>query len=135
MRMLDHDLACVLTSDQNAVVASLMYDKEFRITNQKMLAGIRKGSSKTNFSYYDTCVIPIIEFTENEQDLKDRLLQARIAYPEANAVLVRGFGLYVWESTLLSFRMTQCYDRLFAIAIKMRSMGMDLAKIHPVNHY
>ena len=54
---------------------------------------------------------------------------------EANAVLVRGFGLYVWESGLLSVRMTQCYDRLFAIAIKMRSMGMDLAKIHPVNHY
>jgi methylthioribulose-1-phosphate dehydratase len=88
--------ACIHTHSQNAVLATLLYDKEFKITHQEMIKGIRKGSSKINLKYYDTCVVPIIENTAQEEDLKDRMLQAMIDYPETNAVLVKRHGVYVW---------------------------------------
>jgi methylthioribulose-1-phosphate dehydratase len=136
--------ACIHTHSQNAVLATLVYEKEFRITHQEMIKGIRKGSSKTNLTYYDTCVVPIIENTAQEEDLKDRMLQAMIDYPETNAVLVRRHGVYVWGESwyFLEFiyrekakTMTECYDYLFEIAIKMMNMDMDPAKIPESSEY
>ena len=43
----------------------------------EMIKGIRIGSSKQNFKYYDMLEIPIIENTAEEQDLKDRMNQVR----------------------------------------------------------
>ena len=86
--------ACIHTHSQNAVLATLMFDKEFRITHQEMIKGIRKG--KSNLEYYDMCIVPIIENTAQEEDLKDFMLQAIMDYPDTNAVLVRRHGVYVW---------------------------------------
>jgi len=41
-------------------------------------------------------VIPIIENTPFERDLKDDLDDTIIHYPETCAVLVRRHGIYVW---------------------------------------
>ncbi len=42
--------------------------------------------------FYGNCVVPIIENTARECELTDRLRQAIIQYPQANAVLVRRHG-------------------------------------------
>lgn len=41
-------------------------------------------------------VVPIIENTPEEKDLKDRMARAMEEYPDACAVLVRRHGVYVW---------------------------------------
>lgn len=47
-------------------------------------------------SYDDTLVVPIIENTPEEKDLKDRMARAMEEYPDSCAVLVRRHGVYVW---------------------------------------
>lgn len=81
--------ACIHTHSQNAVMATLLYDKEFRVTHQEMIKGIKKGSSDQYHKYYETLVVPIIENTAEERDLKERMKEAMIKYPLCNAVLVR----------------------------------------------
>lgn len=46
--------------------------------------------------YDDTLVVPIIENTPEERDLKDRMALAMEEYPNSCAVLVRRHGVYVW---------------------------------------
>eukprot|EP00842_Homolaphlyctis_polyrhiza_P001927 jgi/Hompol1/2735/HPOL_000804-RA len=62
--------ACIHTHSQNAVMATLLFDKEFVITHQEMIKGIRRGSTSTNYKYYDRLVVPIIENTAEEEDLQ-----------------------------------------------------------------
>ncbi|KAJ3416472.1 hypothetical protein HDV05_001630 [Chytridiales sp. JEL 0842] len=123
--------ACIHTHSQNAVMATLLFKGEvFRITHQEMIKGIRIGSTKENLKFYDMLEVPIIENTAEEEDLQDRMEKAMIKYPHANAVLVRRHGVYVWgENWQKAKTMTECYDYLFEIAVKMKSMGMDPAEV------
>lgn len=61
-----------------------------------MIKGVRVGGTGQALSYLDTLVIPIIENTPNEEDLKDSMAEAMIKYPDAAGVLVRRHGVYVW---------------------------------------
>ena len=128
--------ACIHTHSQNAVLATLSYGSEFRITHQEMIKGIRIGSTKKNLSYFDDLVVPIIENTAVEEDLRDRMAEAMQKYPDANAVLVRRHGVYVWGETWEKAKsMAECYDYLFEIAVKMRSLGLDPAAIPETSEY
>ncbi|CAG8476896.1 6666_t:CDS:2 [Ambispora gerdemannii] len=119
--------ACIHTHSQNAVLATLMYPGDtFEITHQEMIKGIRRGSTKENLRYFDTCVVPIVENTPKEEDLTERMARAMDKYPETNAVLVRRHGVYVWgESWEKAKTMAECYDYLFEISIKMKRLGLD----------
>ncbi|XP_056134602.1 methylthioribulose-1-phosphate dehydratase isoform X1 [Lampris incognitus] len=89
--------AVIHTHSKAAVMATLLYTgQEFRITHQEMIKGICKGTSGTNYRYDDTLVVPIIENTPEERDLKERMARAMEKYPESCAVLVRRHGVYVW---------------------------------------
>lgn len=44
-------------------------------------------------------MVPIIENTPFEEDLREELDKAIIEYPETCAVLVRRHGVYVWGDT------------------------------------
>lgn len=46
--------------------------------------------------YDETLVVPIIENTPEEKDLKERMARAMEEYPDSCAVLVRRHGVYVW---------------------------------------
>ncbi|CAG8761405.1 41899_t:CDS:2 [Gigaspora margarita] len=115
--------SCIHTHSQHAVMATLLFTGSiFTITHQEMIKGIRRGSKKENFRYYDTLVVPIIENTAEEEDLTDRMAQVMEEYPETNAVLVRRHGVYVWGETWEKAKtMTECYDYLFEIAVKMKN--------------
>lgn len=49
--------------------------------------------------YDDILVVPIIENTPEEKDLKERMARAMDEYPDSCAVLVRRHGVYVWGET------------------------------------
>ncbi len=55
-----------------------------------MIKGIPQHSNT------DWCRIPIIENTERECELTERLRNAIVKYPRSYAVLVRNHGVYVW---------------------------------------
>uniref|UniRef100_A0A8C1X3I7 Methylthioribulose-1-phosphate dehydratase n=1 Tax=Cyprinus carpio TaxID=7962 RepID=A0A8C1X3I7_CYPCA len=118
--------AVIHTHSKAAVMATLMFPgKEFRITHQEMIKGIRKGNSvnpKTNS--YD--VVPIIENTPEEKDLKECMARAMDMYPDSCAVLVRRHGVYVWGETWEKAKtMCECYDYLFDIAVQMKQCGLE----------
>uniref|UniRef100_A0A672LES5 Methylthioribulose-1-phosphate dehydratase n=1 Tax=Sinocyclocheilus grahami TaxID=75366 RepID=A0A672LES5_SINGR len=120
--------AVIHTHSKSAVMATLMCPgKEFRITHQEMIKGIRKGNSGTNYRLYDdTLVVPIIENTPEEKDLKERMAQAMEMYPDSCAVLVRRHGVYVWGDTWEKAKtMCECYDYLFDIAVQMKRCGLE----------
>ncbi|XP_061743379.1 methylthioribulose-1-phosphate dehydratase isoform X2 [Nerophis ophidion] len=119
--------AVIHTHSKAAVMATLLYTgKEFRITHQEMIKGIRKGTTGTNYRYDDNLVVPIIENTPEEKDLKGRMVQAMDEYPDSCAVLVRRHGVYVWgESWEKAKTMCECYDYLFDIAVQMKKCGLD----------
>ena len=121
--------AVIHTHSQHAVMVTLLYDKEFRITHQEMIKGIKIGSTSKNLRYDEELVVPIIDNTPEEQDLKEYMAIAMEKYPDTNAVLVRRHGVYVWGSDWKKAKaMNECYDYLFEIAVKMKQMGMDPAK-------
>lgn len=81
------------------------------------------------YRYDDTLVVPIIENTPEEKDLKERMARAMEKYPDSCAVLVRRHGVYVWGETWEKAKtMCECYDYLFDIAVQMKQHGLDPSK-------
>ena len=104
----------------NAMLATLVAGDEFRVTHLEMMKGIR------GTGYHDQLVVPIIENTAHECDLADSMAQAMRDYPDSDAVLVRRHGVYVWGADWIGAKtQAECYDYLFAAAVKMRQLGLD----------
>ena len=71
-------------------------------------------------------VVPIIENTARECELTDRLREAIGKYPEANAVLVRRHGVYVWGDNWIHAKTQfECYEYLFEAAVRMHALGIN----------
>ena len=110
-------------------MVTLLYKDVFEITHQEMIKGIKNNATGKYYKYYDKLVIPIIENTAEERDLKESMAQAMAKYPESCAVLVRRHGVYVWGDNWKQAKtMCECYDYLFEIAVKMMQFSMDPAK-------
>jgi len=122
--------AVIHSHSKSAVLATLIYSgSEFVITHQEMIKGIMKGNSGTRFRYDDKLIVPIIENTPFEKDLKDRMASAMEDYPDTCAVLVRRHGVYVWGETWDKAKtMAECFDYLFDIAVQMKFLGLDPSK-------
>ena len=120
--------ACIHTHSQHAVMTTLLCGKDFRITHQEMIKGIRRADGSWH-KYHDELVVPIIENTPEERDLRDRMKAAMEAYPQASAVLVRRHGVYVWGADWKQAKtMAECYDYLFEMFCRMKQAGMDPAQ-------
>ena len=61
-----------------------------------MFQGIHHPQGHRMYRYDEELVVPIIENTNFESDLKDTMLAAMRKYPNTNAVIVRRHGIYVW---------------------------------------
>jgi len=81
------------------MVTLLNPGREFKITHQEMIKGIKNQQLGRNFFYDEELIVPIIENTRWEEDLKDSMFQAIKEYPHTCAVLVRRHGVYVWGDT------------------------------------
>lgn len=114
--------AVIHTHSIHAVFASLLFDREFVISEIEMIKGIE------GMSYHDRLVVPIIENTARECDLADSLEAAIIAYPRTQAVLVRRHGVYVWGRDWVHAKtQAECYDYLFRAAVEMQHLGIPTA--------
>lgn len=110
----------------NAVLATILEPgaREFRCTHLEMMKGI------AGHGFYDQLVVPVIENTARESELTGRMRAAILAYPRSNAVLVRRHGVYVWGATWIEAKtQAECYDYLFGMAVKMRGLGVDAARV------
>jgi methylthioribulose-1-phosphate dehydratase len=118
------DAGAVLHShSQNALLATLVTRGDvFRCTHLEMMKGLR------GVGYHDTLEVPIIENTAHECDLERDMAGAMLRFPRANAVLVRRHGVYVWGRDWVEAKtQAECYDYLFAAAVRMHELGMDPA--------
>jgi len=115
------DAGAVLHSHSvNAMLATLLFEREFRVTHLEMMKGIE------GIGFHDDLIVPIIENTAHECDLADSLAQAIQAYPQAHAVLVRRHGVYVWGRDWVQAKThAECYDYLFEAAVRMRQLGIE----------
>ena len=110
----------------HAVMATLMFEREFEVTHLEMIKGIR------GHGYHDRLVVPIIDNTARESELADSMAAAIEAYPNADAVLVRRHGVYVWGRDWVQAKtQAECYDYLFEAAVRMHSLGFDPRKPQP----
>ncbi|KAF6748491.1 Methylthioribulose-1-phosphate dehydratase [Ephemerocybe angulata] len=118
--------SCIHTHSQHAVMATLLWPGEvFTISHQEMIKGVRVAGTGKALSYLDTLVLPIIENTPNEEDLKDSMAEAMVKYPDAPGVLVRRHGVYVWGVDWEKAKtQTECLDYLFEIGVKMKLAGL-----------
>jgi methylthioribulose-1-phosphate dehydratase len=108
----------------NAMLATLLFDRELEISDLEMIKGIE------GMSYHDRLVVPIIENTLRECDLAASLEAAIIAYPQTQAVLVRRHGVYVWGRDWTHAKtQAECYDYLFRAAVEMRRLGLPTVKL------
>jgi methylthioribulose-1-phosphate dehydratase len=121
--------AVIHTHSKAAVMVTLLYGNEFRITHQEMIKGTYNAVNKRYNRFDEELVIPIIENTPFEEDLKDSMAEAIKNYPGATAVLVRRHGVYVWGSSWKQAKtQCECYDYLFDIAVQMKAHGLNPAE-------
>lgn len=105
-----------------AMLATLLYEKNFVITNQEMLKGIEGVGA------FDHHEVPIIANTAYEEELTNSLEEAIRAYPKAQAVLVKGHGVYIWGRDWMHAKaQAECYHYLFEVAVKLHQMGLSPA--------
>ncbi|KAF5290836.1 hypothetical protein FQA39_LY14598 [Lamprigera yunnana] len=119
--------AVIHTHSKFALIVTLLFPgKEFKCTHLEMIKGIKNSKLKRNYRYDEELVVPIIENTPFEEDLKDRMAQVIAEYPETCAVLVRRHGVYVWGDTWQQAKtMTECFDYLFDVVIQMKQLRLD----------
>ena len=104
----------------NAVTATMLFDKHFRIKNMEMEKGIEGTGA------FDTLEVPIIDNTAYECDLADSLGEAIKNNPKSHAVLVRRHGVYVWGKDWKQAKThAECYDYLFEAAGRMKQLGIS----------
>jgi len=105
----------------NAVAATMLFDKRFKIKNMEMQKGVEGHGA------FDTLEVPIIENTAYECDLADSLGEAVKNNPKSHAVLVRRHGVYVWGKDWKQAKThAECYDYLFEAAGRMKQLGITL---------
>jgi methylthioribulose-1-phosphate dehydratase len=119
------DAGAVLHShSQAACLASLLFAPLFRVRGLEMMKGVEGGHVD------ETLEVPIIDNMPYEQDLSDSLKEALIAHPKTNAVMVRGHGVYIWGRDWVHAKsQAECYDYLFAAAVRLRELGIDAATL------
>jgi len=104
----------------HAMLATLIFDREFRVKELEMMKGIR------GVGYHDELVVPIIENTAHECDLADTMEAAMRAYPTTQAVLVRRHGVYIWGRDWVEAKtQAECYDYLFEASARMKQLGLS----------
>lgn len=117
--------ACIHTHSQAAVMVSLLYDKEFRISNVEQIKAVPRVTVPGYLENFETLVIPIIENTPHEEDLTPSLEKAIEEYPGTSAIIVRRHGIYVWgESVWKAKIINEAIDYLLELAVKMRGLGI-----------
>lgn len=77
---------------------------------------------------FDRVVVPVIANTPREAELSGAMAAAIDAYPDADAVLVAGHGVYVWGADWVQAKtQAECYDYLFRAVVEAHRLGLPIA--------
>lgn len=95
---------------------------EFRSRNIEMQKGLR------GHGCFDELRIPIIPNTARESQLTESMAAAMERYPDADAVIVAGHGIYVWGKDWVQAKtQAECLDYLMRAAVEAHRLGVSLA--------
>lgn len=95
---------------------------EFRSKNLEMQKGLR------GIGCFDELRIPIIPNTPRESQLTESMAAAIAAYPDVDAVIVEGHGIYVWGADWVQAKtQAECLDYLMRAAVEAHRLGLPLA--------
>ena len=109
-----HSLDVVLAS------ALVPAGEPLRLTRLEMMKGLE------GVGYFDVHEIPVIDNTAQEHELEDRVGRAILAFPKANAVIVRNHGVYVWGRDVAHAKtQAECLDYLCRAVVRMHAAGID----------
>lgn len=91
-----------------------------RLTRLEMMKGLE------GVGYFDVHEIPVVDNTALEHELEARLERAILAFPKANAVLVRNHGIYVWGRDVAHAKtQAECLDWLCRATVRMHAAGIS----------
>lgn len=108
----------------NAALASILFGPVFRVRGLEMVKGVASGHVDTVHE------VPVIDNMPYEHELEASLKQAILDFPQSNAVLVRGHGVYIWGRDWVHAKtQAECYDYLFAAAVRLHELGIDPAQL------
>jgi methylthioribulose-1-phosphate dehydratase len=95
---------------------------EFRSKNLEMQKGLR------GHGCFDELRVPIIPNTARESQLTDSMAAAMQGYPDVDAVLVAGHGVYVWGRDWAHAKtQAECLDYLMRAAVEAHRVGLPFA--------
>ena len=92
---------------------------EFRSKDLEMQKGLR------GIGCFDELRVPIIPNTPREAELADSMAEAMLAYPDVDAVIVAGHGVYVWGRDWVEAKtQAECLDYLMRAAVEAHRLGL-----------
>ncbi len=92
---------------------------EFLSRDLEMQKGLR------GHGCFDELRVPIIPNTAREAELSDSMAAAIEAYPEVDAVIVAGHGVYVWGRDWVEAKtQAECLDFLMRVAVEGHRLGL-----------
>jgi methylthioribulose-1-phosphate dehydratase len=92
---------------------------EFRSRNLEMQKGLR------GHGCFDELRVPIIPNTAREAQLTQSMAAAIEAYPDVDAVIVAGHGVYVWGRDWVEAKtQAECLDFLMRVAVEGHRLGL-----------
>lgn len=106
------------------VLAASLFSKgntasEFLCQGLEMQKGLR------GYGCFDQVRVPIIANTAREAELTGNMKKAICAYPNVDAVLVAGHGIYVWGRTWIEAKtQAECYDYLCRAVVEYHRLGL-----------
>lgn len=100
---------------------------EFRSKDLEMQKGLR------GLGCFDELRVPIIRNTARESELSESMSQAMAAYPDVDAVIVAGHGIYVWGRDWVQAKtQAECLDYLMRVAVEAHRLGLSNSPSRPV---
>ncbi|MCO4763550.1 MAG: methylthioribulose 1-phosphate dehydratase [Myxococcales bacterium] len=106
----------------NVVLATALVapGEPLRLTRLEMMKGLE------GVGYFDSHEIPVIDNTALEHQLAGRMEEAVLAWPHANAVIVRNHGVYIWGRDASHAKtQAECLDWLCEAMVRMHAAGID----------
>lgn len=111
-----------------AVLASRMFTGGVgSLAGEFVCQGLEMQKGLRGMGCFDTVRVPIIANTAREAQLTASMDAAMQAYPDVDAVLVAGHGVYVWGATWAQAKtQAECYDYLFRAVVEAHRLGIRL---------
>jgi methylthioribulose-1-phosphate dehydratase len=109
-----------------ALLAARLFSPDGR-AGELRCQGVEMQKGLRGVGCFDTLRVPIIANTAREAELTDSMAAAMDAYPDVDAVIVAGHGVYVWGRDWVQAKtQAECYDYLFRALVEAHRMGLPI---------